>query len=185
MLVVLSKTSLLQVELLLQFSNIPQYDFNLKFFDCNHILNTSSSAAAEAFLLHSRSTSAFSTARSSATRRRRREIYPVAMDPASMVRVFAADESVERLRERGEKRPINLLGFEIITAAGRARDFRHLAPNQTLPLRGGGGFFSFSLPKHFCVFSGKICCNETTDERSVRCHGSSFDGESFCRDESV
>ncbi|KAF7832515.1 uncharacterized protein G2W53_014848 [Senna tora] len=45
--------------------------------------------------------------------------------------------------------------------------------------RGGGGFFSLTLPKHFCVFSGKICCNKTTaprdlmqrddgDERSVR-----------------
>ncbi|KAF7839356.1 uncharacterized protein G2W53_007838 [Senna tora] len=32
--------------------------------------------------------------RSDATRRRRREICPVAMDPPSMVRVFAADESV-------------------------------------------------------------------------------------------
>ncbi|KAF7832835.1 uncharacterized protein G2W53_015168 [Senna tora] len=32
--------------------------------------------------------------RSYATRRRRRGIYPVAMDPPSMVRVFAADESV-------------------------------------------------------------------------------------------
>ncbi|KAF7832983.1 uncharacterized protein G2W53_015316 [Senna tora] len=32
--------------------------------------------------------------RSDATRRRCREIYPVAMDPPSMVRVFAADESV-------------------------------------------------------------------------------------------
>ncbi|KAF7832570.1 uncharacterized protein G2W53_014903 [Senna tora] len=32
--------------------------------------------------------------RSNATRRRRREICPVAMDPPSMVRVFAADESV-------------------------------------------------------------------------------------------
>ncbi|KAF7832459.1 receptor-like protein kinase THESEUS 1 [Senna tora] len=32
--------------------------------------------------------------KSNATRRRRREICPVAMDPPSMVRVFAADESV-------------------------------------------------------------------------------------------
>ncbi|KAF7832762.1 uncharacterized protein G2W53_015095 [Senna tora] len=32
--------------------------------------------------------------RSDATRRQRREICPVAMDPASMVKVFAADESV-------------------------------------------------------------------------------------------
>ncbi|KAF7832586.1 uncharacterized protein G2W53_014919 [Senna tora] len=32
--------------------------------------------------------------RSDATRRRRREICPVAMDPPWMVRVFAADESV-------------------------------------------------------------------------------------------
>ncbi|KAF7826786.1 uncharacterized protein G2W53_017950 [Senna tora] len=34
------------------------------------------------------------TERSDATRRRRREICPVAMDPPSMVRVFAADEIV-------------------------------------------------------------------------------------------
>ncbi|KAF7832617.1 uncharacterized protein G2W53_014950 [Senna tora] len=34
------------------------------------------------------------TERSDATRRRCREIYPVAMDPPSMVRVFAADKSV-------------------------------------------------------------------------------------------
>ncbi|KAF7832829.1 receptor-like protein kinase THESEUS 1 [Senna tora] len=33
--------------------------------------------------------------------------------------------------------------------------------------RGGGGFFSFTLPKHFCVFSGKICCNETTAPRDL------------------
>ncbi|KAF7832977.1 DUF868 domain-containing protein [Senna tora] len=47
--------------------------------------------------------------------------------------------------------------------------------------RGGGGFFSFTLPKHFCVFFGKICCNETTVPRDLfGGHGSSFDGESFC-----
>ncbi|KAF7832672.1 uncharacterized protein G2W53_015005 [Senna tora] len=33
--------------------------------------------------------------------------------------------------------------------------------------RGGGGFFSFTLPKHLCVFSGKICCNETTAPRDL------------------
>ncbi|KAF7832900.1 uncharacterized protein G2W53_015233 [Senna tora] len=33
--------------------------------------------------------------------------------------------------------------------------------------RGGGGFFSFTLPKHFCVFSGKICCNEMTAPRDL------------------
>ncbi|KAF7832496.1 receptor-like protein kinase THESEUS 1 [Senna tora] len=47
---------------------------------------------------------------------------------------------------------------------------------------GGGGFFSFTLTKHFCIFSGKICCNETTAPRYLSGgHGSSFDGESFCR----
>ncbi|KAF7832715.1 uncharacterized protein G2W53_015048 [Senna tora] len=57
--------------------------------------NTSSSAAAEASSPSlSRTTYAFSPARSATTRRRRREICPVAMDPPSMVRVFAADESV-------------------------------------------------------------------------------------------
>ncbi|KAF7832514.1 uncharacterized protein G2W53_014847 [Senna tora] len=48
--------------------------------------------------------------------------------------------------------------------------------------RGGGGFFSFTLPKHLFVFSGKICCNETTAPRDLSGgHGSSFDSESFCR----
>ncbi|KAF7832470.1 receptor-like protein kinase THESEUS 1 [Senna tora] len=32
---------------------------------------------------------------------------------------------------------------------------------------GGGDFFSFTLPKHFYVFSGKICCNETTAPRDL------------------
>ncbi|KAF7832848.1 receptor-like protein kinase THESEUS 1 [Senna tora] len=48
--------------------------------------------------------------------------------------------------------------------------------------RGGEGFFSFTLQKHVCVFSGKICCNETTPPRDLSGgHGSSFDGDSFCR----
>ncbi|KAF7832691.1 uncharacterized protein G2W53_015024 [Senna tora] len=39
-----------------------------------------------------------------------------------------------------------------------------------------------TLPKHFCVFSGKICYNETTAPRDLSGgHGSSFDGDSFCR----
>ncbi|KAF7832489.1 Pkinase_Tyr domain-containing protein/Malectin_like domain-containing protein [Senna tora] len=51
---------------------------------------------------------------------------------------------------------------------------------------GAGGFFSFTFPKHFCIFSGKICCNETTAPRDISGgHGSSFDGESFVADESV
>ncbi|KAF7832573.1 uncharacterized protein G2W53_014906 [Senna tora] len=33
--------------------------------------------------------------------------------------------------------------------------------------RGGGGFFSFTLSKHFRVFSGKICCNEMTTPRDL------------------
>ncbi|KAF7826623.1 uncharacterized protein G2W53_017787 [Senna tora] len=32
---------------------------------------------------------------------------------------------------------------------------------------GGGGLFSFTLPKRFCVFSGKIYCNETTASRDL------------------
>ncbi|KAF7832618.1 pheromone-processing carboxypeptidase KEX1-like [Senna tora] len=48
--------------------------------------------------------------------------------------------------------------------------------------RGGGGFFSFTLPKHFSIFSGKICYNETTAPRDLSGgHVSSFGGESFCR----
>ncbi|KAF7832432.1 uncharacterized protein G2W53_014765 [Senna tora] len=30
---------------------------------------------------------------------------------------------------------------------------------------GGGGFFSLTFPKHFYVFTAKICCNETTAPR--------------------
>ncbi|KAF7832667.1 uncharacterized protein G2W53_015000 [Senna tora] len=33
--------------------------------------------------------------------------------------------------------------------------------------RGGGGFFSLTLPKHFCVFSDKICCNKITAPRDL------------------
>ncbi|KAF7832796.1 uncharacterized protein G2W53_015129 [Senna tora] len=33
--------------------------------------------------------------------------------------------------------------------------------------RGGGGFFSFTHPKDFCIFSSKICCNETTAPRDL------------------
>ncbi|KAF7832744.1 uncharacterized protein G2W53_015077 [Senna tora] len=52
--------------------------------------------------------------------------------------------------------------------------------------RRGGGFFSFTLPKHFCVFSDKICCNETTAPRDMfGGHGSSFDVRVFAADESV
>ncbi|KAF7832780.1 uncharacterized protein G2W53_015113 [Senna tora] len=50
------------------------------------------------------------TERSDATRQWHREICPVAMDPPSMVRVFAADESVSEVEREREKRPINLLG---------------------------------------------------------------------------
>ncbi|KAF7832449.1 uncharacterized protein G2W53_014782 [Senna tora] len=58
----------------------------------------------------------------------------------------------------------------------RARDFPHFL------FHGGGGFFSFTLPKHFCIFSDKICCNETTAPRDLSGgHGFSFDDESFCR----
>ncbi|KAF7832907.1 uncharacterized protein G2W53_015240 [Senna tora] len=44
--------------------------------------------------------------------------------------------------------------------------FTYLQPKHFL-FRGGEGFFSFTLPKHFCVFSGKICCNETTTTRDL------------------
>ncbi|KAF7839355.1 uncharacterized protein G2W53_007837 [Senna tora] len=33
--------------------------------------------------------------------------------------------------------------------------------------RGGGGFFSFTLPKHLFVFFGRICCNEMTALRDL------------------
>ncbi|KAF7832469.1 uncharacterized protein G2W53_014802 [Senna tora] len=41
--------------------------------------------------------------RSDATRRQRREISPVAMDPPLMVRVFAADESVSEVERERKK----------------------------------------------------------------------------------
>ncbi|KAF7839345.1 receptor-like protein kinase THESEUS 1 [Senna tora] len=48
---------------------------------------------------------------------------------------------------------------------------------------GSGGFYSFTLPKHFCIFSGKICCNETTAPKDLSGgHGSSFDGRTFIAD---
>ncbi|KAF7832524.1 uncharacterized protein G2W53_014857 [Senna tora] len=77
-----------------------------------------------------------SVERSDATKRGRREIYPVAMDPPSMVRVFATDESVL------EKKSIILFIDNIYTSIARqepvenpkqsrARDFPHLPPNNT------------------------------------------------------
>ncbi|KAF7832445.1 receptor-like protein kinase THESEUS 1 [Senna tora] len=49
----------------------------------------------------------------------------------------------------------------------RARDFPHLPPNQTLPLSRRRRLLLLTLPKHFCVFSGKICCNKTTTLRDL------------------
>ncbi|KAF7814717.1 uncharacterized protein G2W53_028686 [Senna tora] len=111
------------VELLLLILNIPQYDFNLKVLarqepvenpkqsrarDFPHLppnqtlplperrrlLLLHSPEALLCFLLQDLLQRDDSAERSDATRRRRREICPVAMDPPSMVRVFAADESV-------------------------------------------------------------------------------------------
>ncbi|KAF7832602.1 uncharacterized protein G2W53_014935 [Senna tora] len=49
----------------------------------------------------------------------------------------------------------------------RAKDFPHLPPNQTIHLPRWRRLFSFTLPKHFYVFFGKICCNETTASRDL------------------
>ncbi|KAF7832671.1 uncharacterized protein G2W53_015004 [Senna tora] len=111
------------VELLLLILNIPQYDFNLKVLARQKPVENPKQSRARDFphlppnqtlplprrrmllLLHSpeallrflwqdllqRDNGAET---SDATRQRHREICPVAMDPPSMVRVFAADESV-------------------------------------------------------------------------------------------
>ncbi|KAF7832706.1 uncharacterized protein G2W53_015039 [Senna tora] len=111
------------VELLLLILNIPQYDFNLKVLARQEPMENPKQSRARDFphlppnqtiplprrrrllLLHS--TEALlrflqqdllqrddGTERYDATRRRRREICPMAIDPPSMVRVFAADRSV-------------------------------------------------------------------------------------------
>ncbi|KAF7832802.1 uncharacterized protein G2W53_015135 [Senna tora] len=49
----------------------------------------------------------------------------------------------------------------------RARDFPHLPPNQTVPLPRRRRLLLHTLPKHFCVFSGKICCIKTTTPRDL------------------
>ncbi|KAF7832736.1 uncharacterized protein G2W53_015069 [Senna tora] len=76
--------------------------------------------------------------RSDATRRRHREICPVAVDPPSMERVFASDGSVLEVERERENRPINLLRARQEHVENpkqsRAKDFPHLPPNQTLPL---------------------------------------------------
>ncbi|KAF7832503.1 receptor-like protein kinase THESEUS 1 [Senna tora] len=124
------------------------------------------------------------TERSGATRRRRREIFSVAMDPPSMVRVFAADESVSEVEREREKRPINLLGareepVENPNSVEQEISLTYLQTKHFL-FRDGGGFFSYTLPKHVCVFSGKICCNETMSPRDLSGgQGSSFDGRTF------
>ncbi|KAF7832752.1 uncharacterized protein G2W53_015085 [Senna tora] len=111
------------VELLLLILNIPQYDFNLKVLTRQEPMENPKQSRARDFphlpqnqtlplprrrrLLLLYSPEALmrflrqdlmqrddGSERSDATRRQRREICPVAMDPPSMVRVFAADESV-------------------------------------------------------------------------------------------
>ncbi|KAF7839371.1 uncharacterized protein G2W53_007853 [Senna tora] len=76
--------------------------------------------------------------RSDATRRQRQEICPVAMDPPSMLRVFAINDSVSEVEREREKRPINLLGARQETVENpkqiRARNFPQLPTYQTLPL---------------------------------------------------
>ncbi|KAF7832775.1 putative transposase [Senna tora] len=112
-----------KVELLLLILNIPQYDFNLKVLARQEPLENPKQSRARDFphlppnqtlplprrrrLLLLRSPKALlrflrqdllqrddAAERSEAMRRRRREICPVAMDPPSMVRVFAVDERV-------------------------------------------------------------------------------------------
>ncbi|KAF7832700.1 uncharacterized protein G2W53_015033 [Senna tora] len=91
------------VEHLLLILNIPQYDFNLKFCDCNHKFHQHISNLPIHLLLH-------------------------------------------RVEQQ-----ISLTYLET----------KHFL------FRGSGGFFSFTLPKHLCVFSDKICCNETTVPRDL------------------
>ncbi|KAF7832418.1 uncharacterized protein G2W53_014751 [Senna tora] len=111
------------VELLLLILNIPEYDFNLKVLARQEPVENPKESRARDFphlppnqtlplprrrrllLLHSPEANLHflrqdllqrhdGAARSDATRRQPREICSVAMDPPSMVRVFAVDESV-------------------------------------------------------------------------------------------
>ncbi|KAF7832654.1 uncharacterized protein G2W53_014987 [Senna tora] len=85
----------------------------------------------------------------------------------------------------------------------RARDFCHLTPNQTLHLPRRRRLLLLHSPEALLRFlwqdllqgddgaersdamrrrRREICCNETTAPRDLSGgHGSSFDGESFCR----
>ncbi|KAF7832448.1 uncharacterized protein G2W53_014781 [Senna tora] len=123
--------------------------------------------------------------RSDATRRRRREIYPVAMDPPSVVRVFAADESVlevellllilnipqSTVRFQSPSSMIATINssnispiyqstriftaqdknmWKILNRVEQEISLTYLQTKYFL-FCGGGGFFSFTLPKQFCV----------------------------------
>ncbi|KAF7839787.1 uncharacterized protein G2W53_008269 [Senna tora] len=108
-----------------------------------------------------------------ATRRLHREICPVAMDPPSMVRVFAADESVSEVEQEREKRPIKLLGARQEPVENpkqsRARDFPHLPPNQTLPLLRRRRLLLLHSPEALLRFLWQDLLQRDNDtERSVR-----------------
>ncbi|KAF7832741.1 uncharacterized protein G2W53_015074 [Senna tora] len=111
--------------------------------------------------------------RSDATRRRRREICPVAVDPPSMERVFASDESVLEVEREREKRPINLLRARQEHVENpkqsRAKDFPQLPPNQTLPLPRRRRLFLLHSPEALLRFLRQdLLQRDDGTERSVR-----------------
>ncbi|KAF7832423.1 uncharacterized protein G2W53_014756 [Senna tora] len=106
-----------------------------------------------------------------ATRRLRRDICLVAMDPPSMwvAKRVLGSMDIEKVKwmfalraSDWDSQDKNL--WKILNRVEQEISLTYLQTKHFL-LRGGGGFFSFPLVKHFCIFSGKICCNETTAPR--------------------
>ncbi|KAF7832642.1 uncharacterized protein G2W53_014975 [Senna tora] len=56
--------------------------------------------------------------------------------------------------------------WKILNRVEQEISLTYLKTKQFL-FRGDGGLFSFTLSKHFRVFSGKICCNEMTAPRDL------------------
>ncbi|KAF7832450.1 uncharacterized protein G2W53_014783 [Senna tora] len=56
--------------------------------------------------------------------------------------------------------------WKILNRVEQEISLTYLQPKHFL-FYGGRRFFSFTLPKHFCVFSDKIYCNETTAPRDL------------------
>ncbi|KAF7832860.1 receptor-like protein kinase THESEUS 1 [Senna tora] len=56
--------------------------------------------------------------------------------------------------------------WKILNKVEQEISLTYLQTKQFL-FRGGRGFFSFTLPKHFSIFSGKNCCNNTMAPRDL------------------